>query len=161
MNNVQKYDYFYKIPFYKYSTRLINITNSEGVTVGNMQRTYNNIVDLTIDSILRLANKKNYVVELDDNTEKSYSATFFKYKESFFRDKWNIHTSENGCLKDVGQFINKTKVNTNPRFEYQRKDQKFTFKNDFLEKNIYIEDKDQQVIAIIFYKKITSMRSTV
>lgn len=58
MNNIQEFDNFYKLHFYVYSTRLIDITNSEGVTVGNLQRTYNNTVDHTIDAFFRLANKK-------------------------------------------------------------------------------------------------------
>ena len=160
MNQTQEYDYSFKIPFYKHSILPINIKNSEGLTVGNLQRTYNNLSDRVIDAFLSLANKKNFKVKLYGNPEYSFSASFVKYKESLFRDKWTIHISEKGNLQNIGLFINKSKINTNPRFEYTKNNQIFIFKKDLLDKNIYVEDKSKKLIARIFYEKITSIRNT-
>lgn len=107
-----------------------------------------------------MANKKNFNVKLEDNPGYSFSATFVKYKESLFRDKWKIHIFDKENAQCIGMFINKRKINTNPRFEYTKDDQIFMFKKDIFNKNIFVEDINQQVIARIFYEKITSMRGT-
>lgn len=160
MYQTQEYDFSFKIPFYKHSIKPIHIKDSEGLIIGNLQRTYNNLSDQAIDAFLSLANKKSFKVKLNDSPEYSYSATFVKYKKSLFRDKWTIHIPEKRNLQNIGLFINTSKINTNPRFEYAKNNQTFIFKKDLFDKNIYVVDKNQQVIARIFYEKITSVRNT-
>jgi|GEM_PF-7008973 len=160
MNQNQAYNYFFKIPFYRHSIKPVHILNNEGQIVGSLQRIYNCLYDRVIDAFLSLANKKNFIVKLRDSPKSFFSAAPVPYKESLFRDKWIILISEKGDSQQIGMFINTSKIKTNPRFEYTKNNQTFIFKNGFLDKNIYVEDESKQVIARIFYEKVTSMRST-
>ncbi|MDL4839452.1 tubby C-terminal domain-like protein [Aquibacillus rhizosphaerae] len=160
MNQSQKYDFFFKLPFYRHSIKPIDIENAEGVTIGTLQRTYNNLVDRVIDAVLDLANKKNFNIKLKDYPDYNLLAKSIKYKEQLLNQKWSIHITEKEKIKKIGMFVDKTKISTNPRFEYIKNDQLYFFKKAPFDKNIYVEDKNNQLIAIVFYQQYTKMSNT-
>ncbi|WP_437183592.1 tubby C-terminal domain-like protein [Shouchella xiaoxiensis] len=147
------------MPLYRYSTKRISVLQPDEKEAGTMRRFYRTRMERVVDAFLKIANKKNYIATINGK-EKSYSATYFSFKNSLWRDKWYIYPTGTLEGQPCGHFINTSKVTTNPCFLYEKGNKAYLFRSDLLDKKTYIENKQKQVIAIIFFKSFTTARNT-
>ena len=150
----EEFDYTFKIPMLKRSTKPIYIRDKNLNEVGILKKYYSSIGDRLADQVASLVNKTNYRISLTDS-ENTCNSVCAKLKKTLFREKWTFFLNDN---KKIGSLINKTNISTNIRYIYSREKEKDTYeiKSDFLDRNVYIYDNDGIIVARVFYTKMIS-----
>ncbi|RIJ66958.1 hypothetical protein [Rummeliibacillus sp. POC4] len=131
-------------PALKRSTKDFPILNENNETIGYMQRFYTGKVSHILDYIFTgmflnirvLDLSKNVIAEAIEKVER-------KDYVKFTRQNWNVKTKHYGTLK----LLDKTKINTHPRYEIYINNEPFKIKKDFGERTMYILNSSDQTIA--------------
>ncbi|WP_299514279.1 hypothetical protein [uncultured Rummeliibacillus sp.] len=138
-------------PALKRSTKDFPILNENNETIGYMQRFYTGKVSHILDYIFSgmflnirvLDLSKNVIAEAIEKVER-------KDYVKFTRQNWNVKTKHYGTLK----LLDKTKINTHPRYEIYINNEPFKIKKDFGERTMYILNSSDQTIAEATFEKI-------
>lgn len=131
-------------PALKRSTKEFPILNENNETIGYMQRFYTGKVSYILDYIFSgvflnikvLDQSKNLVAEAVEKVER-------KDWVIPTAQNWNVKTKNYGTLK----LLEKTKINTHPRYEIHINNEQFKIKKDFGERTMYILNSSDQTIA--------------
>ncbi|MCM3380933.1 MULTISPECIES: tubby C-terminal domain-like protein [Shouchella] len=149
-----EFDYSFKLPYLRRSTKPIYVNDIDGKKIGIIQKYYSSNLDKFLDQYASLINKTNYRISME-NVDQAFQAVFGKLKDTLFRNKWDIFKDEE--IK-VGSLINKTKIQTNPRYLYTTEHETYNIKSDLLDKNTFITDSSGTIIAKTYYKNVVAIR---
>lgn len=138
-------------PALKRSTKEFPILNENNETIGYMQRFYTGKVSHILDYIFTgmflnirvLDQSKNLVVETVENVER-------KDWVKFTRQNWNVKTKNYDNLK----LLDRTKINTHPRYEIYINNEQFKMKKDFGGRTMYILNSSDKIISETTFEKM-------
>lgn len=142
--------YTYKFPFYKGSTKLIDIYDEQQVKVGSFQRFYSGIIQKWIDRVL----DSDFVINV--SSVDATNELFCELKENMHWKSW-LRTSWNGQSSNLGDFvlIDKSKIKTEPRMEiHTSRGEKYFIYKHFGNRRTFIVNEAKVTLAEITYDKL-------
>lgn len=138
-------------PALKRSTKGFPILNENNETIGYMQRFYTGKVSHILDYIFSGMFLNIRVLDLSKNV-------VAEAIEKVERKDWVIPTAQNWSVKTKNygtlKLLDKTKINTHPRYEIYINNEPFKMKKDFGERTMYILNSSDQTIAEATFEKI-------
>ncbi len=137
----------YKNPYYRGSTKSIEILDEEQNRVGYLQRKHRGFFQKTIDFVMNssfIIDVYTYGFKNDLYCEISEQVD----KQSLFKSIWK------GNSNNLGNFMlfDKTKITTHPRMElHTDQGDKYRIEKDFAVNSVFIVNESDRVIAEISY----------
>ncbi|MBS4202163.1 hypothetical protein KHA93_21370 [Bacillus sp. FJAT-49732] len=142
--------YTYKFPFYKGSTKSIDIFDEQQVKVGSFKRFYGGIFQKTIDRVM----SSDFVINV--RAEDTSSELFCELKENMDWRSW-LRSSWSGQSSNLGDFalIDKSKIKTEPRMEiHTSQGNKYFIYKHFGDRRTFIVNETRVTLAEISYDKL-------
>lgn len=153
-------EFFTVLPMWNYSSKQIEIIDSDNVQVGFIQRKYKNFWNKLIHYsplTLSFLETVNINGENSDNQLKIREQSF---KSNLTKLKWDIFLKDNN--KEIKLLLeDKTKISTNPRMVYHKNNKEYLFKIDIFNRTCEINLNDNTCATIRMDKKIPASLRTV
>ena len=131
-------EFFTVLPMWNYSGKQIEITDSDSVQVGFIQRKYKNLRDKIIHySPLTISFLETVNID-GENNGIHLKIREQSFKSNLMRLKWDIYLKDT-AIESKFLLEDKTKVSTNLRMVYHKNNKEYVFKKDVFNRSCEVD----------------------
>jgi len=146
-------EYFMVLPMWNYSGKQIEITDSDHVQVGFIQRKYKNLRDKIIHySPLTVSFLETINID-GENNGVHLKIREQSFKSNLMRLKWDIFLND-PTIVNAYLLEDKTKISTNLRMVYYKENREYVFRNDAFNRTCEVSLNNEVCATIRVEKKI-------
>ena len=146
-------EYFMVLPMWNYSGKQIEITDSDHVQVGFIQRKYKNLRDKIIHySPLTVSFLETINID-GENNGVHLKIREQSFKSNLMRLKWDIFLND-PTIVNAYLLEDKTKISTNLRMVYYKENREYIFKKDAFNRTCEVSLNNEVCATIRVEKKI-------